>query len=130
MKFKILISVFLGIIVSGLYGCRSAPIQNVDNVPIRTNKANYTLDDVEKAIIRAGTITGWQIEKDRPGTILAVFTNPNFAAGVTITYNTSTYNIRYRNSRNLESKPGYIHENYNAWVKDLDTAIQRELLAQ
>lgn len=127
----LIISIFLVFAILGLLGCRSAPIQDVENVQVSIKKRDYTLGDVEKAIMRAGTMTSWHMEKDRPGVILAYFIGPNseYSASVTIWYSTATYSIRFRNcSDNLRYGPGKIHENYNVWVKKLDEAIRREMI--
>lgn len=132
LRMHLIISIFLAFAISNLVGCRSAPIKDVENVQVSIKKRDYTLNDVEKAIMRAGTITSWHMEKDRPGVIVASFIGPNsgYAASVTIWYSTATYSIRFRNcSDNLRYGPGKIHENYNVWVKKLDEAIRREMIA-
>ena len=132
MRIRLIISIFLAFSILNVLGCRSAPIQDVENVQVSIKKRDYTLDDVEKAIMRAGTMTPWHMEKDKPGVILATFIGPNaeYAASVTIWYSTATYSIRFRNcSNNLRYGPGEIHENYNVWVKNLDKAIRREMIA-
>jgi hypothetical protein len=133
MRIKHIISIFLAFAVFNLWGCKSAPIQNVESTPVSIRNMDYTVEDVEKAIMRAGGITGWTMEKDKPGVILANYIGPgkSYAASVTIAYSTSTYSIRYRNSTdNLQYGPGKIHKSYNAWVKSLDEAIRREMSSE
>lgn len=127
MKTKIAIAIVLASILGGFLGCRLAPIGNVENAAVRMKKTDYTLEDVRKAITRAGLLTGWQMEPLGPGTLLATYVQPDYAASVTISYSRTSYSIRYRNSRNLDYKAGRIHENYNVWVQSLDEAIRSEL---
>ena len=125
-----LLRLVLGLLLvgTGLLGCVTAPIRDVENVPIRMQRADYTLDDVGKAITRAGTFTSWQMETIRPGFIMAIYARPDYSAAVTITFTRTAYSIKYHNSRNLDyQEGGEIHENYNVWVSDLDDAIRREL---
>ena len=135
MKMKFIISTFLVIAILNLLGCHSAPIQNVEYVPVTIKKLNYTEEDVEKLIMRAGASTLWRLEQNTPGVILATYYGPledgkiSYSASVTITYTRKSYSIQYLSSTgNLQYGPGEIHENYNNWVKNLDNAIRREML--
>jgi hypothetical protein len=136
MRIVSLASIVIALILLNLLGCRSAPIQNVQNVAVTIKKADYTIEDVEKVILRAGDIASWKMEIDKPGAILATYYGPteegriSYSASVTIAYTRASYSIEYRNStENIRYSSGKIHENYNVWVKDLDSAIRREMLA-
>lgn len=111
-------------------GCRTAPIYNVEHAPVTTNKPHASLDDVEKAIVRAGAGLGWQMRKIKPGLIDGTLYLRSHVAEVSIPYSTQEYSIRYKNSQNLNYQAGQIHKNYNSWVQNLDNAIRSELLAQ
>lgn len=50
-------------------------------------------------------------------------------AEVDITYSKDKYNIRYKNSNNLNYDGTKIHSNYNGWIQNFDNAIKRELLS-
>lgn len=147
MRTSLLISGLAAVAIVGLSGCRTAPIENVDNVPITMTKADYTLEDVEKAIMRAGSCLRWMesvesgvihsgscrrwfMKKEKPGLIKATFSTRDYSAQVSILYNTKTYSIHYFDSSNLDYRSGQIHENYNVWVHDLDEAIRRELMTR
>jgi hypothetical protein len=47
---------------------------------------------------------------------------------VDIRYDTSSYDITYRDSHNLDYDGEKIHSNYNGWIQNLDDAIQNELM--
>jgi hypothetical protein len=118
-----------------LTGCQAAPIQNIVNEPFKMSRSNHTIDDVAKAILRAGSLTSWHMEKDKPGVIIATYFGPisggkaEYSASVTIKFSRTNYSIQYRNSTsNLQYESGEIHKNYNEWVQNLSNAIQRELL--
>mgnify|MGYP000110479267 CR=1 FL=1 len=110
-----------------LGGCRTAPVYNVEKSPIVSNKQNLTVADVAKAIERAGTGLGWQINNDRPGHMLGTLNLREHKAVVDIDYDTKTYTIRYKDSSNLNHSGDSIHSNYNGWVQRLDSAIKSQL---
>jgi hypothetical protein len=47
---------------------------------------------------------------------------------VDITYNTKTYDIKYRDSSWDAAGTGQVHRVYNTWVQNLDRAIRAELV--
>jgi hypothetical protein len=48
-------------------------------------------------------------------------------AVVDIDYDQRAYNIRYKDSTNLDYTGTTIHRNYNGWVENLDKAIKAQL---
>lgn len=127
---KRIMSLALVIIVGFfLVGCRAASVYNVSNQEITTNKQQVALEDVEKAIIRAGVGLGWVMSKEAPGEIKATLSLRSHVAIVSIKYSTKEYNIKHLSSTNLEYNPtnGTIHNQYNNWVKNLNQAIQVQL---
>jgi hypothetical protein len=112
-----------------LAGCRTAPVYNVSQAPIMIVKKTYTMEDIEKAILRAGASLGWQIQLVDTGHMLGTLYIRSHMAQVDITYNPRNYSIRYKNSSNLDYDGSNIHRNYNGWIQNLDNAIKRELIA-
>ena len=117
-----------------LGGCRSSPVQNIQNAqfgsPTYASSSNLTLDDYERAIIRAGAQRGWTFERVEPGHLIGtVVVRGRHTAVVDVTFTTESYSITYNSSRNLnhDSATGEIHSNYNSWVENLRGDIQREV---
>lgn len=108
----------------------TATIQNVNNhaVPVAAGKPATTAD-VKAAITKAAVGLGWQVRDVRPGLMYANLSLRGHFAQVAITYNSKSYSITYKNSRNLDYDPSTksIHHNYNGWVSNLDNAIQARL---
>lgn len=109
-------------------GCRANPVYNVQDAAIVTGKANASADDVQKAILRAGTSLGWTM-KPAGNSILGTLTLRSHVAIVEIKYNPKTYSILYKDSQNLDYNGSTIHSNYNGWVQNLNRAIQAQLQA-
>jgi len=111
--------------------CAPQPVKNVGDTPVKTNKANVTDAEVAAAIKRAGTGLGWAMLDEGPGKISGTLRLRDHIAVVEIPYSTTSYSIQYKGSTNLRYDPakGTIHKNYNAWIQNLDSAIQRELAA-
>ena len=109
-----------------LAGCRSAPIHDVVAAPVATSKP-VTMEAVQKAIVTAGQGLGWQMEARNPGTITGILDLRTHRAVVEVTYDTKTYNIKYKDSSGLDYDGKNIHKNYNGWVENLDKAIRVQL---
>jgi hypothetical protein len=111
-------------------GCQTTqPIYNVIDSPVTTSGPKpATMDDVQKAIIRAGAQLGWAITPEKPGRLTGRITLRTHQAVADIEYSTKSYSIKYRDSVDLGAKDGQIHRNYNGWVQNLDKAIRAQLL--
>jgi hypothetical protein len=107
-------------------GCTIAPVYNVQGAPVVANKP-ATMDDVGKAIIRAGTQLGWTITPESPGKLTGRIALRTHAATVDITHDSKTFNINYRDSTNLDAAAGQIHKNYNGWIQNLEKGIRVQL---
>ena len=111
-------------------GCVTAkPIHSVSNAPISTTKSNPSLDEVGKAIVRAGVSLGWQMKETKPGNIMGTYSTQNLVAVVDVTYNTKSYSIAHKDSTGLSYTGQAIHERYNMWVWNLDQRIRAHLSA-
>lgn len=124
---KIRLSLVLaGVVVALLGGCRSAGIHNISAAPVVANKA-VTMEDVQKAIVRAGVGLGWQMKVVEPGLIVGTLNLRSHMAVVDVKYDTKTYSISYKDSSNLDYDGSNIHKNYNGWVENLDRGIRTQL---
>ena len=124
-RFSLAILVVL-CVVFALAGCRKgAPVQNLSSpVPLMDTVPEK---QIAEAIIRAGTVTGWEILPTGKGQMIGTLHVRSHMAEVDIAYDQKTYKITYRNSVNLEYKDGKIHPSYNKWVATLDQNIRREI---
>ena len=108
----------------------ATPVLNVTDVPVQTNSGQKaSLDDVGKAITRAGVALGWQMKTVKPGNIVATLNLRGHTAVVDVTYDTQTYNITYKDSVNLKYDGKNIHPNYNGWIQNLDRGIRAQISA-
>jgi hypothetical protein len=119
------------IIVGGLFygGCSAMnqPIYNVANSQVDVGK-KLTLAQVERAILQAGASRGWAMKKVNNGLITATYSPRNLMAQLNIKYSASSYSITYKDSQGLNYDGSNIHKNYNTWIRNLDTAIQNNLM--
>jgi hypothetical protein len=104
-----------------------APVRNIIESPVVTNKANPSMEEVRQAIVRAGTQLTWQMKPDRPGHIVCTLVLRTHVAVVDIDYSPKFYSIKYKDSTNLEYNAGTIHRNYNGWIDHLDKGIKAQL---
>lgn len=124
IEYRILRSVFAALFMLILMSCRTAPIQPIENEPVRINKLNYTLEDVERAIIKGGIGMGWEMYRQQPGTIEGTLHIGQHTVEVTIPYNRESYSIDYKDSKNMLYDSGSIHKSYHRWIENLNKAIK------
>jgi hypothetical protein len=109
--------------------CTTRPIVNVSAEPLGgASGAAVTPEHVRDAILRAGTRLGWQMTPVSTGLVNGRIALRNHVAVIDVTYTSGTYNVRYRDSTNLDYRDGQIHKNYNGWIENLNNAIRMELL--
>lgn len=131
MKYSTL---FLPVLLSAslLTGCANnlAPIHNVNE----SVSVPRTPQQVKKAILIAGAKRGWQMTAPQNGLILATLrlpdatlTSRDYVANIKILYSANYYTIEYINSENLKVDDGYIHQDYNRWIANLDQDIKMQL---
>ena len=125
-KKSILSMVALCAFVALAAGCVTAPIYDVVNAPVVASRT-AGMDDVNKAIVRAGTQLGWVITPEAAGKLTGRIALRTHTAVVDITHDTRTFSIRYRDSTNLEARDGQIHNNYNGWIQNLEKGIRAQL---
>lgn len=117
----------LPFVVLLMVGCRGAvPIQNVESAPIATNKP-ASLEEIEKAIIRAGATLGWQMAPRGQGKVEGTLLLRKHRAVVDVNYDAKNYSIKYKDSSELDYDGAKIHPNYNGWIQNLDKAIRVQL---
>lgn len=110
-----------------LAGCaRTAPVLNV-STPIT---AQYSGDQVKRAILQAGLEREWIMTPTAPGVINGHIDQRGHVADIRINYSSSGYSITYVNSQNLLAAQGNIHRNYNRWINNLNREIQLKLAAE
>ncbi|MBT6914673.1 MAG: hypothetical protein HOA38_04475 [Candidatus Marinimicrobia bacterium] len=107
-----------------LVGCGTAPVRNVDSAMI---PGENSISTVEKAISRAGAGLGWVMTKKSDGNITGKLALRSHLAVIDITYDKSSYSIKYVDSTNLNYTGGEIHTNYNGWIENLQKAINIQL---
>lgn len=113
-------------------GCRTVPVRNIENAPlVTTSQAHPDMQKIGDAIIKAGTGLGWRMAQKDAGLIIGSLSVRTHRADVEIIYNHKNYNIIYKDSRNLKynSEKSTIHRQYNNWIKNLDLAIQKEVVS-
>lgn len=105
-----------------------APIYNVQSAPIPPSPA-ATMENIEKAIIRAGLTLGWKVTPTGPGKAEAVLVLRRHRVIVDITYDTKSYSVNYKDSVNVDydAQNKTIHSNYNGWIRNLENGIRAQV---
>jgi len=116
------------ILVMFAFGCAvTRPVLNITDTPIMASKPNPTVDEVSKAIMRAGTRAGWQMKPTRPGHMVGTLYIRTHIAVVDVNYSANSYSITYKDSTNVNYDGTNIHNRYNDWIMTLDKNIRAEL---
>lgn len=134
-KMKLLTVVAL-VGVMAVAGCRTAQVANVQSQTYGSSGLGYadrlTLEDYEKAIVKAGSKRGWLFSRVAPGHLVGtVEVRGKHKAVVDVMFDTKTFSILYKDSSHLNYDPATkkIHPNYNSWVKLLEQDIRAEIQA-
>jgi len=129
MKHSIRNILSVAIFIVFVVGCVGAvPIQNIENVPIVTASGNdASLKQVEEVIKRVGIKRGWIMKMQGKGHIVGTLFLRKHMAEVDIIYDTKSYSINYKDSKELNYAEGAIHPSFNKWVAYLDRDIKVEL---
>jgi hypothetical protein len=113
------------ILVAGaLAACTTHDVLNIDNAPIGVNGQSQDVGAVIETALRE---RGWQVAARRPGAVDAFIAVRQHRADITVSYTQTSYSIAYRGSEGLDYRGGKIHRNYNRWIANLNTDIQRTL---
>jgi hypothetical protein len=125
---KLIWTFLFAVVVAAAVGCAGQqPIYNVTGAPITTSSGKTpSMQQVQTAILQAGTQLGWQITNEKPGRMTGRLTLRTHQAVSDIEYDTKSYSIKYRDSVDLGAKDGQIHRNYNGWVQNLDRQIRAQ----
>lgn len=125
MKKKIVFWAFVASIAIITAGCaRSVPIEKVHSFV----QAGNSMTQVKKAILLAGLKHHWVMTESNPGVINARLMVRDHSVETRIVYSMTDYSIDYVNSNNMGFDNGAINKGYNRWVRNLDKAIQTNLL--
>ena len=87
------------------------------------------MENIEKAVLRAGLTLGWQIVPKGPGRAEGVLVLRRHRAVVDISYDTKSFSINYKDSVNLDYRETdkTIHSNYNGWIQNLEKGIRAQV---
>jgi len=88
---------------------------------------NATLEQVSRKIITASAVKGWKPEYLAAGHISAVRRRSGHVAKVDIFYTTSSFQIKYKDSDNMDYSGTSISSTYGDWVEELRDEIKRRL---
>lgn len=113
------------LVVLATLACRTAPVLNVEGAPV---PPGLTQEQVHDALLSAVPRRGWIVQEDQPGLLTARLDRRDHSATVDIAYDTTSYRITHRESKNLRFDGTNIHKNYNGWIMNLNGDIQTELL--
>lgn len=122
------------LISSNAFAGRTAPLTNIENMPVVTGSDKApSADQVRQAIVYAVNSAKWTATPAQDGKMIASIEVRNkHTLTVEIAYNATSYSIRYKDSINLnhgfEEDVEVIHPNANKWMVNLKEAIRNELI--
>ena len=86
--------------------------------------------EVRKAIFVAGASKGWVMKDVNNSTIQGTFVKGPHTAIVDISYDKNTYSIQPNSKSSLMNSDGKVDKHLNRWIRNLDSAIRRQILQQ
>jgi len=127
MPIRLLSVVLSCVIFATLSGCGGGGDILDNQSSFRTASQSATLDQVKRTIITASAIKGWHPKLGSPGHILASRRHAGRVAKVDITYTSSSFNIKYLDSDNMQYTGNSISSVYGNWVDELSDEIKERL---
>jgi len=107
------------------------PIYKPDPIAVPAGKG---VDQVKRAIRKAGFDKGWEVREIGAGHMQAKYSKPGrkglvHVAVVDIRYDAKKIRIVYKNSQDLDydAGSGTIHKTYNRWIQYLEKNIRANL---
>lgn len=107
--------------------CRTMKMADIPSTPIVTPSGRISQDDVRKVIVRCGERLGWTFNEVEPGHLIATLNIRVHTLVLDIRYSASSYDIQYKDSKNLMYDGKRIHRKYFVWIRNLQEHIKREL---
>lgn len=127
---KALQGLTLGLVLLVGTSCQSVPVYTVESHPIPASAQKLSMNEIEQAIIQAGSARRWRFERLAPGSLRARQSDSkDHEAVVDIAYSQAAYSIRLNSTFRLKEKDGTIHPRYNIWVRNLEKDIEDRLYA-
>jgi len=128
MKRKIATALVIAAVTLALAGCpKQTLVYNVEDAAVVSNIGNVSVENIRKAIVRAGGTLGWNIKDVEPGLLEGTLHIRKHMAKIDIPYSSESYSIIYKDSSNLRYDGTNIHSNYNGWIQNLQKAIDVQL---
>jgi hypothetical protein len=121
------LKVLIPIVVLVIVGCRTIPrpMYEVDRAPIVASRA-LSMAEVDKAIRAGGASAGWIMMPGSVGAIEGSYAQAQSRAVVAVTYDTTSFSIKYKDSVNLRYEGDKISVHYNGWVQNLERGIRAQ----
>ncbi|MGL6259484.1 hypothetical protein [Vibrio sp. WXL210] len=93
--------------------------------------SELSFDDARVIFAQAASRRGWSVKDgEEANSLIADLHVRSHYVAVNITIHKDSYDINYHDSENMKYKPnGTIHKKYNAWVRNLNSDIQKQLRA-
>jgi len=114
------------LVLTGCFG-RIQPVYSVHNHPVPASAEKLTAQKIGDVIKLAASSRKWVAQDLNPGVMKLTHRKKNHVAEVEVSYNKSSYSIKYLNSSNLLYNGSMIHRNYNRWVANLEQDIEMNL---
>ena len=96
-------------------------------IPASVDGKPYSLEVVQKAILKACRHKGWAASVVEEGKIIASLTiRSRHRAKISISFTSDSYSILYLDSTGLNYRNGRIHSRYNHWISRLDAELKKE----
>ncbi|WP_338664090.1 hypothetical protein VQH23_02770 [Pararoseomonas sp. SCSIO 73927] len=101
---------------------RIAPIHRGSGYFTGTASLTRRSDEIKRAAARRG----WIMTEQAPGWLRGTLNLRTHQAVVDVRFDTERFTITYVSSQDLNYEQGYIHPNYNQWIRYLEQDIALE----
>ena len=114
------------LMLTGCFG-RIQPIYSVVNNPIPSSAQFLSVREIGDIVEMSAINRGWMVEEVEPDLYEVTYRKKTHKAVIEVSFDQTSYSIKYKDSADLFYNGANIHRNYNRWVKYLERDIQMNL---
>ncbi len=119
-------NIFIALVLVVFFSACGSKLQHIPKFDNNQIKRDVDMLNATEAIVRGAKFKGWTSSYIKAGHIVATMKNRKTMIDVDIFYDTSSYSIKYKDSKGMQYKDSKISKKYSRYIKSLRVNIDKE----